>query len=274
MLFQPTAEVIADSLNCITGDRLTTMVVKFHRFILPEFNTHRMFSKNASSSRAIPVNRLINNVIADNVYPLHWGKNQKGMQAERELDEHEIADAVFAWQTARDTAIHTARYLTDLGVHKQVVNRLLEPFSTVTMIVSATEWDNFFKQRKHKDAQPEIQALAFKMSAVYESSSPDVLKPGDWHIPFVNPLVDICGSLMPKLKIAAGRAARVSYLTHKGIRDISEDMRLHDDLLVADPKHLSPFEHQAITLPESTRVGNFTGFKQYRRFIELGEDVC
>ena len=271
-MFQPTAKVVCDSLNTITGDRLTTMIIKYHRFIHSEFMTHRMLSKNSSSSRAIPVKKLIQNVIDDNVYPLHWGENQKGMQAFNEIAEAGIDQADILWESARDNAINSAKQLSKLGIHKQVVNRILEPFSTITVIVSGTDWDNFFKQRCHPDAQPEIQTLAYKMREVYLNSKPDKLEIGEWHIPLIDDNDDLMG-IHQALMVSTGRCARVSYLNHEGIRNISSDIALHDRLLASEPKHLSPFEHQAIAQPKSEYFANFRGFKQYRKFIETNDKI-
>lgn len=264
-MFQPTAKVICDSLNVVTGDRLTTMIIKYHRFIHSELLTHRMLSKNSSSSRSISVKRLIQNVIDDEVYPIHWGKNQKGMQAFKEISD--IEQAKHFWDIARNNAINSAQQLSDLGIHKQVVNRLLEPFSTITVIVSGTDWDNFFKQRCHPDAQPEIQVLANEMFVAYDNSNPDKLDVGEWHVPFIEPEEDLIG-IEQALMVSAGRCARVSYLNHEGLRNLSEDVALHDRLLASEPKHLSPFEHQALVQPKSEYFANFKGFKQYRKFIE------
>ena len=266
-MFQPTAKVVTDSLNTATGDRLTTMVLKYHRFIHSEFLVHRIFSRNSSSSRAIPVNKLIQNVIDDDVYPLHWGKNQKGMQALSEVEN--IKDAELAWRIARNEAIKSAQSLLDLGIHKQIANRVLEPFSAITVIVSATDWDGFFKQRCHPDAQPEIQALANATFTAREESKPDKLMPGEWHIPFISEEDDLIGVTQAVL-VSVGRCARVSYLNHEGKRSLDDDVKLHDKLLSSNPKHLSPFEHQAQAQVQSFNCANFKGFKQYRKFIEEG----
>jgi thymidylate synthase ThyX len=283
--FYPTAEIIADSINeC--GDRLTTFVLTYHRMIHSEFMTHRMLSKNSSSSRAIPVDKMIAKVIADNVYPLHWGANQKGMVADSEISEMRQEEARSIWDSERNSAIAHARALASIGVHKQVVNRLLEPFSTITVICSGTEYQNFFAQRCHPDAQPEIQALANLMKLEYDASVPRQIKAGERHIPFVksvyyqglteyydngithDELSDHQKSLDKIIKIAVGRCARVSYLNHDGDRNIQDDIKLHDRLLSSKPAHLSPFEHIAIAMPNSDHYANFTGFQSYRYQLE------
>jgi thymidylate synthase ThyX len=275
-MFQPQAEVIADSINA-AGDRLTTFVLTYHRMIHSEFMTHRMLSKNSSSSRAIPVERMIKLVESQEVYPLHWGKNQKGMSAQIEVTADEANAASAVWQQARVDAILHAKQLVEIGIHKQVVNRLLEPFSTITVICSGTEYQNFFEQRCHPDAQPEIQCLANKMKTAYVASQPKQLAAGEWHMPLVkqddlNEISDI----NELIKVAVGRCARVSYLNHDGVRNLADDVKLHDRLLTSKPAHLSPFEHVASALPDSEKRANFTGFQSYRfdlernRFSEQG----
>lgn len=268
--FYPTANVIADSVNSTTGDRVTTMIVEMHRFILPEFNTYRQFSRNFSSSRAIPINKMIDNVVTNNVYPLHFGKNKKGMQASEEVTD--INEAKRFWDLARQDAIFQAKRLSDLGVHKQVTNRLLEPFSVATGIVSSTDWNNFFKQRCHPDAQPEIKALADAMFLAISESKAKTINPGDWHIPFISydtPCFDgLESNREAVLKVSVGRCARVSYLNHNGTSNILDDQSLHDKLILAEPPHLSPFEHQAKASEIKGKFANFNGWKQYRTQLE------
>ena len=277
-MFQPTAKIICDSVNT-SGDRLTTFVLTYHRLVHSEFMTHRMLSKNSSSSRAIPVEKMIALVENQEVYPLHWGKNQKGMVAEQELSAAYQIAAKRIWDSAREEAIAYARELAEIGVHKQVVNRLLEPFSTITVICSGTEYQSFFNQRCHPDAQPEIKALADAMKAAYDASEPNQLDAGDWHLPFTQDIDSDLDFDQEQLwtdqyinsvlvKVAIGRCARVSYLNHDGVRNIKDDIKLHDRLLTSKPPHFSPFEHVAIALPNSEKRANFTGFESYRYQLE------
>jgi len=267
-MFQPRAEIIADSIN-LQGDRLTTFVLTYHRMIHSEFMTHRMLSKNSSSSRAIPVEKMIKLVESQEVYPLHWGKNQKGMSAQTEVTEEEINVAKAVWQEARSDAIRHAKKFVKIGIHKQVVNRLLEPFSTITVICSGTEYKNFFEQRCHPDAQPEIQNLAHKMQATYDASQPMQLAEGEWHMPLIKQEdIEEISDRHELVKISVGRCARVSYLNHDGIRSLSDDIKLHDRLISSKPAHLSPFEHTAIALSSSEKRANFTGFQSYRFDLE------
>lgn len=276
-MFQPQAQIIADSVN-EKGDRLTTMVIQFHRFILPEMNTHRMLSKNTSSSRAIPIRKMLEQVEEIEAYPLFWGANCQGMSAKEELSEVEQMEARRIWRHARLMAVTQVKALMNIGksgVHKQTANRLLEPFLTTTMIISGTNqpssWQNFFDQRCHPDAQPEIRALADAMKLAYNASKPEFLYKGQWHRPFlsVNETWFENGFTEQQLiKIATGRCARVSYLNHDGKRSIEDDIKLHDRLLSSKPAHLSPFEHCAMAMGNSDKFANFTGWQSYRNQIE------
>lgn len=274
-MFQPSARVIADSVTP-NGDRITTFEIKLHRYVLAEFNTHRVNSRNFQSSRACPVEKMIANVIEDNVYPLHWGRKQKGMVADLEIDEADQLEAIAIWDEAREAAIGYVKRLLEIDVHKQVANRLLEPFMAITGIVTATDYSNFFDQRCHSDAQPEIRALAIAMREAYEQSEPMLIRPNEgipWHIPFLkqedwelwheNEL-----TYQDLIKISVGRCARVSYLNHDGDRSIKDDIKLHDRLLSSKPPHFSPFEHIAEAMPNSDRYANFQGWQSYRNQLE------
>lgn len=254
------------------GVRLTTWELIFPRFIHSEFMTHREFSRNAASSRAIPIEKTIERVLQDPAMPVHWGKNQKGMQALEELTGRDKLEAQATWLYARDAAVRSARLMIDAGAHKQIVNRLLEPWTWMTVIASATNHANFFKLRAHKDAQPEFQKLAYLMKDAYEASRPQSLVAFDWHLPLIQP--DDLGqkATWDQLqKISVGRCARVSYLTHDGRRDHAEDIALHDRLLTAG--HWSPFEHVAQAMEHQSYnnpiCGNFrAGFRQYRKTFQ------
>lgn len=260
------------------GTRLTTFVVQFPRIVLCEFLTHRMLSRNSSSSRAIPVAKMIEAVERDPYIPSEWGSNQKGMQAGESLSEGESRCCAATWKVALKYAVTCAKDLAERKVHKQLVNRLLEPFAWITVIVSATDWNNFFALRCHPDAHPEIRKIAEMMRAAREASKPRVLKPWQWHLPFISDVEQSNLDLAPgKLglwkMVSAGRCARVSYLTHDGQRDIEADVALARRLIEAIPKHASPFEHQATPfVGMHTNKGNLFGWKQYRHEIE-GESV-
>lgn len=277
-----TAKVIAHSRpNWADGAShdLFTLELKYPRFLHSEFMTHRVFSRNASSSRAVPVPRVVDAVAHDPVIPAYWGVNRPGMQAREELHPAEQEWALTEWRAARIDVLDHVFRLNDMGVHKQLVNRLLEPWSHITVLVTATEWDNFFALRDHPDAQPEIQALARAMRAAMQGSEPVVLEPGAWHLPYA-----LVGD-MPlghRIYTSVAGCARVSYGTHDGAnRTVEADMSRAQQLHKSG--HWSPFEHQATPMaaPEGgtqweTGVthmdrrgrywsGNFRGWVQHRQ---------
>lgn len=284
-----TAKVIEDSV-APNGKRLTTLQLMYPRFIHAEFMTHRVFSRNASSSRAIPVAKMIQQVRAAPAMPIHWGKNQPGMQAHEEHDApveglRDLYGSTYgdlpiqqAWQVAAEHAAFIAKCMNDAGYHKQVVNRILEPFLHISVIVTATEWDNFFELRDHPDAQPEIRELAIQMRAAMGASTP-VLRPRDrqtiaaWHLPYVTQEERDTYRNSPELlaMVSAARCARVSYLTHDGrVPNFDEDLALYDRLVGSRPLHASPIEHQAYPLPlADQRSKNFVGWRQHREIVEV-----
>lgn len=273
------AKIIEDSVNQF-GKRITTLQVKFHRFILPEFNTHRVFSRNFSSSRAIPTKKLLEQVANDPAMPVHWGKNQPGMQASEELTGLSKEAAIESWKEAAREAARRADILSQMGAHKQIVNRLIEPFLWANGIVTSTEWDNWFELRAHEDAQPEIHELALRMREAMEVSTPKLLNPGEWHLPYISDherndqyfqREENLGLLQ---KISAARCCRVSYLKHDGsLPNIDDDLALFERLAGAVPLHASPLEHQATPLSpwpnsEVLEQGNLRGWKQFRKVWE------
>ncbi len=266
------ARIVADSVSRFegftSGDRLTTMVVTFPRMVLAEFNTHRMFSRNSASSRAIPVERQLARVLEDPFVPVHFGANQAGMQAGAELEGDQLAAAKAEWLHARDSAVRHVQHLLDYGLHKQVTNRILEPFMWHTVVVTATEWSNFFALRCHPDAQPEIRVVAEMMRGLYEVNEPEPVEVGQWHLPFIQDEErDGAFELSEEArKISAARCARVSYLTHEGQRDLEADLRLYDRLVSGG--HLSPLEHVATpNEPQYRSMSNFRGWWQLRKTL-------
>ena len=272
------AKVIEDSIS-ESGKRITTMQIKFHRFILAEFNTHRVFSRNFSSSRAIPTKKLLEQVRTQPAMPVHWGKNQAGMQANEELTGLAKEAAIASWIASADEAATRAQILSDLGVHKQIVNRIIEPYLYVEGVVTSTEWKNFFELRDHEDAQPEIHELARQMKLAMYASEPKMLKHGEWHLPYVSQeerndpfYTEIEANRNMLQKISAARCCRVSYLKMDGTspgRD--EDLELFMRLAGAEPLHASPLEHQATPDPHNqmpARYGNFDGWIQHRKIWE------
>ena len=264
------AKVLADSTNCC-DNRLTTMELTFPRFVLAEFNTHRMFSRNAASSRAIPVEKMIEQVEKNPVIPIHWGKAQKGMQAYEQFTGVDANECVDRWLTARDYALGAAEGMLDQGLHKQIVNRILEPWMWITVIATGNEgaWNNFFALRCHHEAEPHIQKIAEMAREVRSQSTPQKLSDGQWHLPLIGFEGDELLSVEDQVKVSVGRCARVSYLTMNGVRDTLKDVELHNRLLAS--KHFSPFEHVAreASWDYDYKTGNLgAGWTQYRKTLK------
>ena len=282
------AKIIEDSISK-AGKRITTFQLLYPRFIHAELMTHRVFSRNASSSRAIPVSKMIAMVREEPAMPIHWGKNQPGMQAKEELMLGDRYKAEVLWREAAQKAASVAERMMEMGLHKQVANRILEPFQHISVVLTSTEFDNWFELRAHPDAQPEIQALAIAMREAMEQSTPKELKHGEWHLPYVTQEERNDGFFKANednasllRQVSAARCCRVSYLKHDGsVASISDDLDLCDKLVGSRPLHASPFEHQATpdVLVPGNRMqmagwktpelhGNFSGWIQYRKQIE------
>lgn len=297
------ATIIADSVSAHTGQRITTFELEYPRFILAELNTHRAFSRNSASSRAIPIDKMIEHILNNPAKPIHWGLNQSGMQAKDEQANIDTCNE--AWCNARDSAIHHAYQLKNLGLHKQIVNRVLEPFQMMKTLVTATSFDNFFNLRCRKDAQPEIKELADKMHQAMQESEPEVLYAGEWHTPYVQHARGKDGTLRyfitkeeydikdgiwvntteyldqdQAIKISCSCAAQVSY--RKNDTSIEKALAIYDKLVGSEPVHASAFEHCAMPMkPHQTRdgithvsscgthhySGNFLEWVQYRQLI-------
>jgi len=272
------ATVLADSRSSVNQSRLTTMELRYPRCIHSEFMTHRRFSRNAASSRAIPIEKMIEAVTINPFIPHHWGKNQPGMQANEEVDIGIQGDCVDVWLNARADAVIHAQRLHQLGIHKQIVNRLLEPWMWITIICSGTEdaWANFFALRCHHMAEPHLNILANLARRQYEDSTPVDLAVGQWHLPLFGFEGDDLYTGRKQAEISAARCARVSYLTHAGKRDVQADLDLFQRLAGSRPIHASALEHQAMCIEDTEDMvvgGNFgRGWYQFRKMIP-GEAV-
>ena len=287
-----TAKIIADSIS-ESGIRITTLELEFERFLLSQFNTHRQFSRSAQSSRAVPTQRMLQSLSRNNDVPV-FRESQHGMQAGVIINEFSYSgsESKKLWIEAKKSAIRCANDLKILGVAKEITNRLLEPFSTVKVVVTSTEWDNFFALRLHHAAQPEMQELAQSMKTAMDESFPVELENDEWHLPYIQHKEVFNDSQIEQLAlISAARCARVSYLNHdNSTPDIEKDLELAQRLL-AD-KHLSPFEHQAKPMDLKaikdsafdfsefyglTHMdkngdmwsGNFRGWIQHRQLVDL-----
>ena len=233
-----------------------------------------MLSKNSASSRAIPVKTMLRSVIRNPASPVSWGSNRPGMQAGDELDGWRLFMCQFLFFGSRWFAVVAVWLLSKLGLHKQVANRLLEPWMHMTIVISGTEWKNFFKLRAHPAAQPEFQNLAYKMMRLYESSEPRVLADGDWHMPYItfDDEVSVGAGTSAEtilLMASAARCARVSYTKQTARKTLEEDGDLFHRL--SRSGHWSPLEHVARASSGAGYNGNFRGWIQYRKEFP-GED--
>jgi hypothetical protein len=289
------------------------MEVEFHRFILAEINTHRTLSRNYQSSRAVPVSKMLEQVESNPAIPVHFGKNQRGMVAEEETDSlvflndedgntQDIYTGLESWIKASQSAVQIARAMDEAGYHKQIVNRILEPYVWTRGVITATRsaWMDVLKLRLHRDAQPEFRALAVAMKEAIECSIPMQLDFGHWHLPYVEWGVNDYGeqeffneeirSISDAIKVSTSCCGQVSYR----VLDDSLDkaMRIYSMLNLPingwfsdDPPHFSPCEHQAMALSfvetmtldardKSYFGGNFNtkSFYQYRKMLEQGKE--
>lgn len=277
------ATIILDSVSSVAGSRMVTYEVECHRFIWAEMLTHKMLSRNAASSRAIPVAKMFDQCNAE---PIYWGKNKSGMQADEECSSLVTIDNTFslsslqreyAWDYAKQKAIRVAKAMADAGYHKQITNRLTEPFQMMKAVVSATEWDNFFWLRKHEAAQPEIHELARCMYEARKQSVPQVLNAGEWHLPFVRTEREDDGELSfqihadetlggiqfieveDALKVSAARCAAVSF--RNSDYGLEKSREVWERLVGDERKHSSACEHQAKVMQKM--LCGFTGAEDY-----------
>src|SRR5262245_49378630 len=183
---EPSAKVILDSLHPDGVIRATTMVTVMHRLVLSEYNTHRRFSRNSASSRAIPLAKQLERVRNDPALPVSWPKERGGMQGGPELDEQTVDFLINSWRGTANYVASVAEEFGRRGLHKSVANRLLEPFLWHTVITTSTEWDNFWGLRCNPLAQPEMRAAAEAMKAAYDASKPEVVEYGNYHLPLVD----------------------------------------------------------------------------------------
>lgn len=285
--------ILADSISP-EGIRLITWQLRYWRPIHSELMTHRVFSRNAGSSRARPSKTIIDQVMNDPWGPLHWGKNEPGMQANGELSGWELINSQRAWLEAAKFAAEMAEHMLNNNAHKQIVNRLLEPFTYIDVVLSGTDFANWYALRDHKDAQPEIRELASLMKEVQAHSEPKLLQPGQWHLPYITEEDYELAYKFAKVgritrdeprpsevlellkKASAARCARVSYKLFDGSNaNFEADLDLFNRLLVSQPLHASPAEHQATPdefvwetdYRHPSQHGNFRGWRQFRKML-------
>lgn len=307
------AQIVCDSISP-QSIRLTTFKLRYPKFIHGEFMTHRVFSRNASSSRAVPVWKNLEEVRSDalRAAPVKWGAEQKGMSPGDELSDTEPSvfdfersardSAKYCWREAALRAADIAQSMQETGAHKSIINRIIEPFLHINVIVTATEYMNFFGLRLDKNADPTMRALAEAMWKVYNENTPHKIEYEDWHLPFINDsdwasFIGVQVDPSPELRLfesrssysasqmicairtSVARCARVSYTSFEtGKRStVEEDLKLYYRLVGAQPVHASPAEHQAT--PDSfegahiqrwghpDQWGNFRGWCQYRKML-------
>lgn len=261
------ATILKDSIH--NGNRITTFELEYPRFIHAEIMTHRLFSRNAASSRAIPVKTTAKQIKESPEQPVIWGKNISGMQSSGELTGIKLHLAKFAWNTAAYIAATSSEILSKLGVHKQWANRVSEYAQTYKVVITATEWDNFFHLRRHKDAQPEIKELADKMYESLNASIPFELKKDEWHLPYISTARNDNGSIIyfteegaltleEAKQISASSCAQVSY--RRLDTSLEKAKKIFDMLIKAEVIHASPFEHLATPV-----------IKPYNRMMEMSD---
>jgi hypothetical protein len=273
------AEVLADSISP-SGVRLTTLEVEYPHAIHKDIMTHRMFSRNFQSFRAVPTRVLMAKLREDHFVPDEFNAVVKGMGRGEAVKEQARAKAI--WEQQFNDAMFRADSFLEMEIAKEQTNFLLQDFSWITGIITATEWDNFFALRLAVDeggdprARKEVHKIARLMNRAIYASKPQDLPYGEWHLPLVTANERLTLSAEELKKISVGRCARVSYLTHDGVRDPSADIALHDRLAASG--HMSPFEHVARPITgvpgrgsggvhEHFWSGNFWGWHQYRKDI-------
>lgn len=287
-------KIIEDSISP-AGKRLTTITATYPRFIHSEIMTHRDRARNAASSRAIPWPKMSEMVSEHPVVPIKWGMEQSGMQTGDEIPEKFRKLAKEIWLRARSSALEYADMLANIGrtydqmalgnltetekqikIHKSIPNRIVEPWMWITVVMSATEWKNFFRLRCHPDAEVHFQKIACMIRDAMAESKPVERK---YHLPFIqeDELQDVAilHDGLPEnvdrlCRVSTARCARVSYLTHEGKRDQAKDLELFDRLCQGSGfGHWSPHEHVAFADHNPNKIsGPFRGWEQYRKFFQ------
>lgn len=279
------AEVIADSINS-ESVRLTTFILTMPRFLLSEMNTHRAFTRSSASSRAIPAKKLIESVATDPFIPVFWPKEHSGMQAQEYFTAEEADELGLSgmWEEAAEAMIDMSELFMSEGVSKQITNRLLEPFLWHSVLVTATDFENFFNLRADNLAEPHLELLANLMLEAYNSSKPAFVKSGDWHVPYggniiLNPeekdkykeilepykFIDKRLEARFNLSVASARCARMSYNQFDGTFSYEKDIELFKRL--TQVSHWSATEHCARAEANKKYSGNFRGWTQLRKLF-------
>lgn len=262
------ARVIADSVS-EAGKRITTIEATLPRIVLAELNTHRRLSRNSASSRAVPVRKMIERVRRDPYIPDEWPANCRGMSPHSEVIMPYVERC--AWLEDVEHACRKAENRAARGLHKEIANRPLEPFMWHTVVITATEWDNFLNLRCNAATSRPLRLTALAIREALAASTPTPIPTGGWHLPFIRPEDRAECAPEDLIPISTARCARVSYLTHDGRRDHSADLDLYARLL--NGGHMSPFEHPAQALADPCLPsGNFRGWHQHRKSIPFEHD--
>ncbi len=277
-----TSRILAKSLNPI-GIPITSWLLRYPRFIHAEFMTHRDFSRNAASSRAIPLKNTLASIRDNPALPVWWGGHNKGMQSGEQLVDTKLENVIADSEIAMQGCIQSAIRADKDGLHKSITNRWLEPWSHITVVATITDMRNFFALRAHPAAQPEFQVLAYRMLDEYLATKPRELRWGQWHLPFIEAHDVTNLPIEDQLKVATARCCWVSY--NKPDKVLGEEANIEDAFMRHDESiksgHWSPFEHcaQAINPDDFDEVYwkgdypwsnfdsqyNMSGWGQYRK---------
>lgn len=248
------------------GQTMATFILRMPRIILPEITRHRMFSFSVASSRAIPTKRMLSDLKEGKGFtPSTWRRNGKGMSPSEYLDSGTARKATLAWEYAKEVMIGIVEEMEKFEVSKEQVNRLIEPFLYIDMVLSGTDFNNYFELRCERSAQEEIRELAVEMERLYKITEPTLLKKGEFHIPMLLEDEDNL-SLEQKIFSSTARCARASYSNFYGKKNFEDDKRLYTQLVSS--KHFSPLEHIAISSDKNEKSGNLNGWKQWRHIYE------
>lgn len=259
-----------------------TFELVYPRVIHGEFMTHRVFSRNAMSSRATPAMTLISDVLEHPYMPKYLLGNKSGMVGEDTLTEDQKQQFLGEYNHLIGYTCQKAIEMAKLGVHKNLINRLIEPFSFMKTIVTATDWDNFFKLRLAPDAEPnmqdlakaiqdsmvEVDELAYKCKSTLYTDC-DCLYTGTtyYHLPYIRE-DELDQDALKLMMVSAARCARVSYLTHEGKNPtFDEDLKLFFKL--SEGGHYSPMEHPCVVSGDTERKQfyNLNGAKSLRYIL-------
>lgn len=252
------AKIVAWSVS-EGGKDIITWELVYPRFIHGEILTHRVLSRNAASSRAVPIAKFIEMVKNTPAMPIHWGRNKSGMQAEEELVGDDLEEVKTTWKECADLVANFVELLSEKGLHKQVANRPLEPFQWMKTVITGTEWENFYWLRNHVDSQPEFNYLTQLMLEELGKRSFVPLKEGEWHMPYYGAGYwdsESEDSLEDALSISMSCCAQVSYRTLNDTLERAERVvsRLNLDGESDEPVHASPSEHQATPMPRTHKI--------------------